>query len=139
MENTQKVKENVQQVNGCIKSLTYQQNSEQNNQVLQQITLDTLRDGSITLTSSGISSLESVKPEFIEQKFLKIENLNDFQETFQEAANFEHGVVLAIDHEAGRIISLSIFPRQCVRQQQLRNFTLGGPGVNPGCIPGWNC
>lgn len=113
MENTQKFMESTQQVNGCIISLTYQQNS----QVLQQITLDTLNDSSITLTSAEISSNESIKPEFVKQEFIKIENLNDFQETFQEAANFEHGVTLTINREKMQIVSLSIFPRRCQRPE----------------------
>lgn len=128
MENTQELMGNTQQVSGCIISLTYQQNS----QVLQQITLDTLDDSSITLTSAKISSPESIKPEFEKQEFIKIENLNDFQETFQEAANFEHGVTLTINRENMQIVSLSIFPGRCHRPEtQLLAFKWP-PNSSPG-------
>ncbi len=128
------------QVNGCITALNYQQNSEQNCQVLEQITLDMLFcDGSITLTSNDPSP-GLIKPEFTKHEFIKIENLNDFRETFQEAANFGHGVVLNIDYEKMQIVSLSIFPHQCLPEEKqvlalLKKSSKGGtqpPGHSPG-------
>lgn len=123
---------------GCIVSLNYQGNSHE----LKQITLETFSNDRINLTKNKIlipslSEPEASSHELLNPEFIEIENSNDFRETFQEAANFGHGLALILDLEAKKIASLVILPNQCSREQLAQ---LQGPTGDPGyCIPGYNC
>ena len=125
---------NAQRLTGRIVALNYQHNSQE----LKQVTLDTFSNNRITLTSGDIlnpelSQSETSNPELLKPEFIEIENLNNFRERFQEAANFGHGLALILDRQVKKIINLIILPQQDLSVQ------LQGPTGNPGCVPGVNC
>lgn len=111
MENAQVTGMTPTQLSGFITALSYQPNSQTLNQITLQVSSE---DGtsSITFTKHEMSNIDLLKPEFVNRKFIKLENLNEFQEKFQEAANFKHEVALTLDRKKMMIVSLSIFPRR---------------------------
>ena len=103
---------------GCITALTYCANGD----------LETVRIDDITFTSKLIQNDKNSGL-----------NLNKFKERFQEAANFGHSVRLTINESTesseNKIVSLSVFPNQCLNKDQ-NNILFS---QQPNCIQGINC
>lgn len=102
---------------GCITALTYCANGD-----LETVKIDDITFASKLILNDKNSGL----------------NLNDFKERFQEAANFGHSVKLTISESAknseNKIVSLSIFPRQCLENDQVTKLF-----AQSNCTPGINC
>jgi hypothetical protein len=96
-------------IEACIAALSYQESCQQIGQELTEITLHDFSGNWIMLSSRQVPS-----PGFIQGwELIKINNLNDFQEAFQGIVKFGHGMVLTIDQETQRVVSLFILPRRC--------------------------
>jgi hypothetical protein len=97
----------------CISALSYRADGQ----------LETITIGSITCTRFEIKDDPNV-----------VINLQDFQERFQEAANFGYSVSVLINHEDKKIVRMSLFPCSCqcdektpdININQLRAAAQGG-------------
>ena len=86
---------------GCITALSY----EENGQDLSAITFD----GGLSISTT------------------QAENLNDFRERLQEAANFGHGVTLILDSVNKKILRLNIFPCTCLCEKKAQPISPAVP------------